>query len=61
MLVPAVVLVAHGLMNTISTRLLSWLSTFSAAWHILGSIVLVRSVPAVDNVRKYGGSAKRSS
>ena len=47
-------LVLHGLMNTISTRLLAWVSTFSAAWHILGSTLLVILLPVVAPTHQTG-------
>lgn len=43
----AVTLAIHGLVNTISTRLLAWISTLSAAWHFLGSLVLAVLIPCV--------------
>lgn len=43
----AAVLAVHGLVNTISTRLLAWVSTFSAAWHFLGTFLLVILLPTV--------------
>lgn len=43
----AVVLAIHGLVNTISTKLLAWISTLSAAWHFLGSLVLAVLIPCV--------------
>ena len=32
----AVVLVIHGLVNSFSTRILAYMSTFSAGWHFVG-------------------------
>ena len=32
----AVVLVIHGLVNSFSTRILAYMSTFSAGWHLVG-------------------------
>ena len=33
----AVVLVIHGLVNSFSTRILAYMSTFSAGWHLIGA------------------------
>ena len=33
----AVVLVIHGLVNSFSTRILAYMSTFSAGWHFVGA------------------------
>ena len=37
----------HGTVNTISTRILAWISTFSACWHVCGSLLLAFLLPAV--------------
>lgn len=43
----AVTLAIHGIVNTISTRILAWISTFSAAWHFFGSMILAVLIPCV--------------
>jgi uncharacterized membrane protein len=42
-----VVLCIHGIVNTISTKLLAYISTFSAAWHFFGSMILAVLIPTV--------------
>ena len=37
----AAVLAVHGIVNTVSTKLLAWIATFSAGWHFCGSLTLV--------------------
>ncbi|CAL5228608.1 g11771 [Coccomyxa viridis] len=43
----AVVLVIHGLVNSFSTRILAYMSTFSAGWHFVGGIVVTILLPCV--------------
>lgn len=43
----AVILAIHGIVNTISTRVLAWIATFSAAWHFVGAMVLAVLIPCV--------------
>ncbi|KAK9918140.1 hypothetical protein WJX75_001594 [Coccomyxa subellipsoidea] len=42
-----VILAIHGIVNTISTRILAWIATFSAAWHFVGAMVLAVLIPCV--------------
>ena len=43
----AVVLVVHGLVNSFSTKILSYMSIFSGGWHLVGVIVASILLPCV--------------
>ena len=43
----AVTLVCHGLINTMPTKYMSWLSAVSVVWHVLGAAALTIVIPIV--------------
>lgn len=48
----AVVLVVHGLVNSFSTKILSYMSIFSGGWHLVGVIVVSILLPCVAPVHQ---------
>jgi hypothetical protein len=48
----AVVLVVHGLVNSFSTKILSYMSIFSGGWHLVGVIVVSILLPCVAPIHQ---------
>ena len=48
------ILVCHGLLNCLSTRIIGWISGISTIWHMLGTVVLIILLPAVAPTHQSG-------
>ena len=48
------ILVCHGLLNCLSTRVIGWISGISTIWHMLGTVVLIILIPAVAPTHQSG-------